>query len=61
MLDVLAAQWRVGRSVGRTLYAMAGSEPGDDDMLIGLVDSERIARCIVEDHNRTRLSSFLRP
>ena len=43
--------WRVGRSVGRTIYArMAGSNP-DGDVLIGLMDSPEIAVNVVVSHN----------
>lgn len=38
--------------MGRTLYAMVGDEPSDDDEYIGIVDTPDIADRIVEDHNR---------
>ena len=44
--------WRVGRKVGRTIYAQIGSEPSDDDPLIGVMDTIAIARAAVEGHNR---------
>lgn len=28
--------WRVGRSVGRTVYIQVGEEPGKDDLLVGM-------------------------
>jgi hypothetical protein len=52
---LLRARWRVGRKVGRTIYAMVGSEPSDLDMLIGVMDSEALARDAVSAHN-TRLA-----
>lgn len=51
MPDVLACQWRTGRSLGRTVYAMAGEEPGDGDALLGLMDSPELAERVVRDHN----------
>lgn len=43
--------WRIGRSVGRTIYArLAGSNP-DGDVLIGLMDSPEIAVNVVVSHN----------
>lgn len=47
----LTVRWRPGRKVGRTLYAMVGDEPSDDDILIGLVDSSELAAHICRDHN----------
>jgi hypothetical protein len=44
--------WRVGRRVGRTIYAQIGAEPSDDDVLIGVMDTPAIARAAVEGHNR---------
>lgn len=40
-------RWRVGRKVGRTLYAMVGDEPSDDDQLIGMMDTPELARSVV--------------
>ena len=50
--------WRVGRKLGRTLYAMHGTEPSDDDVLIGCLDSAEIAAEAVRSHNE-RLSRVL--
>lgn len=47
------AEWRVGRKVGRTIYAMVGPEPSDDDELIGVMDNRTVAARCVEDHNRS--------
>lgn len=43
--------WRVGRKVGRTIYAQIGSEPHEDDVLIGVMDTPELARAAVEAHN----------
>lgn len=43
--------WRVGRKVGRTIYAQLGVEPSDDDVLIGTMDTADIAREAVNAHN----------
>lgn len=43
--------WRVGRKVGRTIYVQEGAEPSDDDMLIGLMDSEYLAEVVVDAVN----------
>lgn len=47
--------WRVGGSVGRTLYAWpnAPSEPDKDpELLLGMVDTPELARHIAVVHNR---------
>lgn len=43
--------WRTGRRVGRTVYAMAGDTPSDDDALIGLMDTRSLAQAAVTAHN----------
>jgi hypothetical protein len=43
--------WRVGRKVGRTIYAQIGSEPSDDDPLIGVMDTLGLAEEAVDAHN----------
>jgi hypothetical protein len=45
--------WRVGQKVGRTIYVMVGGEAGDEDELIGVMDSGAIAAAAVEAHNDT--------
>lgn len=47
-------KWRCGRKVGRTIYAQLGSEPSDDDVLIGMMDSPEIAAEVVDSHNSYR-------
>ncbi|HEY4452348.1 MAG TPA: hypothetical protein VGN13_12235 [Solirubrobacteraceae bacterium] len=44
-------RWRVGRKVGRTIYAQRGERPADDDPLIGVLDTPELASRAVEDHN----------
>lgn len=45
------APWRVGRKVGRTIYAQRGSGPDDGDPLIGTMDTKSLAAEAVESHN----------
>lgn len=47
-------RWRVGRTVGRTIYAQIGDTPSDLDPLIGVMDTIRLAIVAVEDHNAAR-------
>lgn len=46
--------WRVGHSVGRTLYAIRELPLRDEkgDVLIGMMDSRALASAAVEAHNR---------
>lgn len=43
--------WRVGRKVGRTIYAQLDDEPSDHDPLIGTMDTPELATAAVEAHN----------
>lgn len=47
------AKWRVGRKVGRTLYAMLYDEDSDSDVLIGMMDTPQLAEEAVRAHNET--------
>lgn len=50
--------WRVGRSIGRTIYACPpGSTPRNGDFVIGMMDSPEIAEEAVRAHNE-RLHLF---
>lgn len=49
---LLRVPWRTGRKVGRTVYAQAGIDPGNDDELIGVMDSRELAEAVVRAHNR---------
>lgn len=44
--------WRVGRSVGRTIYAVRGPSGSKADVLVGVMDTESLAREAVDCHNR---------
>jgi hypothetical protein len=45
--------WRAGRKVGRTIYAVVrpDCEPSDDDPLIGVMDTPKLAARAVKAHN----------
>jgi hypothetical protein len=45
-------RWRVGRSVGRTIYAVVEAPPAvAGDVLIGMLDTKELAAAAVRDHN----------
>jgi hypothetical protein len=46
---------RVGRKVGRTIYAQVGTEPSDDDRLIGVMDTPQLAEEAVRAVNILRV------
>lgn len=43
--------WRVGRSQGRTIYAVVSRTAGDGDLLIGTMDTRALAAEAVACHN----------
>lgn len=45
--------WRIGRSLGRTVYAQVGDEPSKRDIFLGIMETEALARAVVHEHNRT--------
>jgi hypothetical protein len=47
----LKKKWRVGRKVGRTVYAQIGRSPNNSDPLIGVFDSAELAEEAVKAHN----------
>lgn len=49
--DLLKLPWRVGRHVGRTIYAMVNVETSDADVLIGVMDSRELAEAACLAHN----------
>jgi hypothetical protein len=51
--DIAIMKWRIGRKLGRTIYAIVGDRPSDDDICIGMMDSESIAAVAVLAHNNT--------
>ncbi len=48
---ILQSKWRVGRQIGRTIYAMVGRDATDADVLIGMMDEARDAKHVVDLHN----------
>lgn len=48
---IVSMRWRIGRNVGRTVYAIVGDTPSDNDILIGMMDSTSIAAVAVLAHN----------
>lgn len=44
--------WRVGRSLGRTLYLQEGAEPSKTDRLLGLMESTTLATEVVRAMNQ---------
>jgi len=52
--------WRVGRKVGRTIYAVVGETDSDDDVLIGLMDTRELAAAACRAHNRAVEAAALR-
>lgn len=49
--DAQDMPWRVGRKVGRTIYAQCCDEPSDEDPLIGVMDTPGLAAESVAAHN----------
>lgn len=47
-----APRYRVGRSLGRTVYRVVGAEPSNDDELIGLMDTPELGALVVAALNR---------
>ncbi len=45
--------WRTGRSLGRTLYMVVGTEVSKDDQILGMVDTRALAEHIIAVHNAT--------
>lgn len=48
---VIGKRWRVGRKLGRTIYAQIGAEPALEDVVLGVLDDARIAQAICDEHN----------
>ncbi len=51
MIESTFRRWRVGRKVGRTIYRMVGTEPSDDDELVGMMDTAELAKQFVDAKN----------
>jgi hypothetical protein len=47
----LTLQWRVGRHIGRTIYAVSDDAPDGDGVLIGVMDTPELAAEAVQAHN----------
>jgi len=44
-------EWRVGRSLGRTIYRQVGDEPSKDDEFVGVMDTRELAAQVVDALN----------
>ena len=51
---LLGRRWRTGRHLGRTVYALMGDEPSDEDPFLGIFDSASVAAAVVAEHNATQ-------
>ena len=51
--DIVLMRWRIGRKIGKNIYAMVGDEPSDEDIDIGRMDNESIAAIAVLNHNES--------
>lgn len=51
--NLVKNKWRVGRKVGRTVYAQVGNNPTNKDVLIGVFDTKELANQAVKDHNKS--------
>lgn len=61
MTDPLLLPWRTGRKLVRTVFAIVGTEASDDDVLLGLMDTDLLAAEVVAAHNqRLRERGLLR-
>lgn len=45
-------KWRVGRTLGRTLYYQLGDEPSKDDHFLGLMENRALAERVAAAVNR---------
>jgi hypothetical protein len=48
----MTERWRVGRTVGRTVYRQVGDEASKGDDLIGVMDTRELAALVVFAVNR---------
>lgn len=56
MTDAAQVPWRVGRKLGRTIYAEDGTDEGT---LLGMVDTVGIAQHVVKIHNLLVMSEYV--
>lgn len=52
-MNVTKLPWRVGRSLGRTVYAQVSEDPTKSDMFLGIFDSKGAAQYVVDLHNKS--------
>lgn len=45
-----SARWRIGRSLGRSVYAQVGDDP-DGDVFVGMMETRLLAEQVCADHN----------
>lgn len=43
--------WRVGRTLGRTIYLQVSKEPSTSDTFLGIMETRELAEMVVEEHN----------
>jgi hypothetical protein len=53
-------RWRVGRTLGRTLYIQGGEEPSKDDRCVGLLDTRELAEQVVAAVNGPDAGELIR-
>lgn len=56
-------RWRVGPTLGRTIYAQKGPEPSKDDEFLGIMETRELAEWVVlilnlSEHNDPFSASF---
>jgi hypothetical protein len=44
-------RWRVGRSLGQTLYIQVGDDPSKSDIFMGIMETRDLAEMIVQAVN----------
>lgn len=49
-MEPTTSTWKVDRKANRTIYAVS-EKSGEDDLLIGVMDTKEIAESVVEAHN----------
>jgi hypothetical protein len=52
--NLLDVKWRVGRTLGRTVYAMVEGQASKDDVLLGWMETKELANAVVSLHNALR-------
>ena len=53
--------WRIGRTLGRSVYVQVGAEPSKDDYLLGLMETVDLAVRVVDLHNASLVARFTGP